>query len=386
MDQINRRIMHIDMDAFYASVEQVDYPELKGKPVIVGGSQRGVVSAASYEARKYGVRSAMPIFQAKRLCPNGIFLPVRMERYKEVSRGVMEILEAVAPLVERVSIDEAYVDITGVDTLPEHPDDLAFSLKRKIYERTSLTCSIGIAPNKFLAKIASDINKPNGVTIIEAHQVKDFLGALPVVRIPGVGAKTSQSLRNLGITKASDILKLPLAFWTKRFGKFGAGLYEKAQGIDASPVSPISEPKSISAEDTFPKDTDDVAEIKRWMLIQAESVGRDLRRHGYRGKTITVKIKSSSFKLLTKSHTLSEPTDCTQIIFATAVRLILGMDLKEKARLVGLGISNLSKGMFQIRLFSDASREMQERIDKVMDEIQRKYGDKALTRGRLPEP
>jgi DNA polymerase-4 len=386
MDQINRRIMHIDMDAFYASVEQVDYPELKGKPVIVGGSQRGVVSAASYEARKYGVRSAMPIFQAKRLCPNGIFLPVRMERYKEVSRGIMEILEAVSPLVERVSIDEAYVDITGVDTLPRHSGDLAFSLKRKIYERTSLTCSIGIAPNKFLAKIASDINKPNGVTIIEAHQVKDFLGALPVARIPGVGAKTSQSLRNLGITKTSDILKLPLAFWTKRFGKFGVGLYEKAQGIDASPVSPISEPKSISAEDTFPKDTDDIEEIKRWMLIQAESVGRDLRRHGYRGKTITVKIKSSSFKLLTKSHTLSEPTDCTQIIFATAVRLLLGMDLKEKARLVGLGVSNLSKGMFQIRLFSDASREMQERVDKVMDEIQRKYGDKALTRGRLPEP
>ncbi len=253
-----RWIMHLDMDAFYAAVEQADNPELRGRPVIVGGSHRGVVSAASYEARVFGVHSALPMFQARKLCPQGVFLPVRMSRYREVSRQVMAILAGVSPLVEQVSIDEAYVDLTGTEKMHGPLPEFARRLKTEIKEKTGLTCSIGLAPNKFLAKIASDLHKPDGLTIIPEAEVPEFLNALPIDKIPGVGAKTRSKLQALGVTKTGELLEYPRSFWQKQLGKSGLLLYERALGLDPAPVSPDTEPKSCGAENTLPQDTDDL--------------------------------------------------------------------------------------------------------------------------------
>jgi DNA polymerase-4 len=381
-----RRIMHVDMDAFYAAVEQADHPHLKGKPVIVGGSVRGVVSAASYEARKFGVHSAMPVFQARRLCPDGVFMPVRMERYKEVSRQVMEILDGISPLVEQISIDEAYIDISGTEGLHGSPRELAQSIKRAVHDRTFLTCSIGIAPNKLLAKIASDMNKPDGLTLVEESGVSDFLRSFPISRIPGIGAKTSLALKELGVNVPSDVLRFSLSFWTTRFGKYGAQLYEKAQGIDPSPVVPHSDAKSCSAEDTFAEDTADMAEILKWLMAQAESVGRELRQGGARGKTITLKVKFADFKVITRSRTLNEPTHCTQVIFDAAAQLLRQVSLQKRVRLVGVRVSNLDRGLRQAALFADSRVNRNEKLDRAMDEISQKFGNRALKRGRLFEP
>lgn len=380
---MTRRIMHLDMDAFYAAVEQADNPELKGRPVIVGGGKRGVVSAASYEARTFGVHSAMPVFQAKRICPCGVFLPVRMARYKEASRMIMDILSTLSPLVEQISIDEAFVDITGTESLHGPPVLLCRKVKQTVRDRTSLTCSIGVAPNKFLAKIASDMNKPDGLTIVEPGDIPAFLNALPIHRIPGVGAKTAKSFKELGVEVASDVLRLPLSFWVKRLGKYGAVLYDKAQGIDSSPVVPYSEPKSVSAEDTFRADTDDVCELEKWLLIQAEGVGKELREDGRRGRTITLKAKFSDFKTVTRSRTLNEPTDSTEVIFRVASRLLRELNISKKLRLIGVGVSNLASPLRQRNMFSDAASEKGESLDRAMDEIRKKYGEQVLKRGRV---
>ena len=377
------RILHMDMDAFYASVEQVDQPALKGKPVIVGGAHRGVVTTASYEARHYGVRSAMPMFQAHRLCPRGIFLPVRMKRYKEVSRQVMTILSAISPLLEQVSIDEAYVDITGTEVLHGEPAALAEKVKQAVRDATGLTCSIGIAPNRFLAKIASDMNKPDGLTIIEEQDVADFLRVLPVTKIPGIGEKTARVFSGLGVHVVSDILRYPLAFWVNRLGKSGAKLYEKARGIGSATIVCNTEPQSCSAEDTFSKDTDDLEEIKKWLLGQAESVGRDLRKQGYRGRTITLKVKFSDFNVVTRSRTLPEPTNSTRVIFDTVLRLLGELRLKGTLRLAGVGVSNFAGGLQQGRLFRDDFLVKQEQLDRAVDHIHEKFGDESLKRGRL---
>ncbi len=379
---LTRRILHVDMDAFYASVEQRDRPELKGKPVIVGGSRRGVVSTASYEARRFGVHSAMPIFQAKRLCPQAIFLPVRMARYKEVSRIVMETLREISPVVEPVSIDEAYVDISGTELLHGNAELVGLGVKRRILDLTQLTCSVGIAPNKFLAKIASEKMKPDGLTIVLESEVKSFLGSLPVGKIPGIGKKTSEVLRNLGVRTIADVAGLAASFWIGRLGKTGAKIYERSQGIDTSPVVPDSEPKSSSAEDTFPEDTDRVPELEKWLWTQSESVGRDLRRTGCRGRTITIKIKFSDFKIVTRSKTLAEPTDCTQLIFNTAVGLLQQVRLPRKVRLIGVGVSNFSGLSRQTAIFSDPVLARHHFLDRAVDVIRDKYGARAVQRGR----
>jgi DNA polymerase-4 len=376
--------MHLDMDAFYASVEQSDNPELKGKPVIVGGAMRGVVCAASYEARRYGVHSAMPVFRAVKLCPQGVFLPVRMERYKEVSRKVMEILRTVSPLVEQVSIDEAFADITGTERLHGPADDLARRVKALVREATSLTCSIGIAPNRFLAKIASDFNKPDGLTIIEEDHVREFLQKLPVGKVPGVGRKTGEELKALGIVFASDILKFPAAFWCKKFGKWGSALFDRARGIDDSPVVPHCDPKSISAERTLAEDTGSIAELERVLLSQAEEVGRELRKHGFRARTVTLKVKLSDFKLSARSRTLPEPFDTTEVIFSSGQRLLKDLNLRRKVRLIGIGVSNLSCGPRQMTIGAAADdAAKQERLGRAIDQIRDRFcGDKVL-RGRM---
>jgi DNA polymerase-4 len=373
------------MDAFYASVEQVDHPELIGKPVIVGGSGRGVVAAASYEARKFGVRSAMPIFQARRLCPHGVFLPVRRQRYLEVSRQVMEILDRVSPLLEQVSIDEAYIDITGTQSLHGSEVDLIKKIKEAIRHRTHLTCSIGIAPNRFLAKIASEMNKPDGWTIIKEEHVAVLFKKLPIGKIPGIGQKTEQVMKDLGIQTAADVLRFSREFWVKRLGKSGIDLYERAQGIGATAVIPHRAPKSCSAEDTFASDTADTEKLKEWLLSQSEEVGEDLRRQGIKGKTITLKVKYSNFRTVTRSTTLPEATHSTRIIYEAALKLLLKLKLKEKIRLIGVGVSNFAVGMEQGSLFPDQSVHKQEDLDRALDCIRNKYGRKAILRGRVGE-
>ena len=371
------------MDAFYASVEQADNPALKGKPVIVGGSVRGVVSAASYEARKFGIRSAMPMFQARRLCPNGIFLPVRSKRYKEVSDQIMNILCEFSPLVEKISIDEAFLDISGTETLYGKPEDLAKRIKEKIKNETTLTCSIGIAPNKLLAKIASDMNKPDGLTIVREEDIEEFMSRLPVGKLPGIGKQTLKELDMLGIKMASDILKFDLSFWVNRFGKHGQKLYEKVQGKDNSPVEPYREPKSIGAENTFPQDINDKEEIKKWILVQSERVGRELRTKGYMGRKVTLKIKFSDFKLTTRTRSLSDHTNCTKVIFDTAMELLGEIKLKKSIRLTGVSVSGLSRGYRQMRLIEDKATMKQEKIDRAFDYIVNKFGKEALRRGIL---
>jgi DNA polymerase IV len=377
------RILHIDMDAFYASVEQVDHPELIGKPVIIGGSKRGVVAAASYEARKFGVRSAMPIFEARRLCPDGVFLPVRMRRYQEVSQQVMQVLDTVSPLVEKVSIDEAYIDITGTESLHGPETAVIQKIKEAIKHRTSLTCSIGIAPNRFLAKIASEMNKPDGLAIIKEEDVPALLQKLPINKIPGIGPKTAQVMKELGIQTAVDVLRFSREFWVKRLGKGGVDLYERAQGIGPTAVKSYRAPKSCSAEDTFASDTGDMAELKKWLLSQSEEVGRDLRKHGFRGKTITLKVKFSNFMMVTRSTTLPEATHSTRIIYDTALKLLLELKLTEKVRLIGVGVSNFAFGLEQKSLFPNKFLHKQEELDRALDRIQDKYGGKAILRGRV---
>ncbi len=377
------------MDAFFASVEQADNPEFRGKPVIVGGAERGVVCAASYEARKFGLHSAMPIFQAKKLCPGGIYLPVRMSRYKEMSRRVMEILQGISPLVEHVSIDEAFVDITGTQCIHGSPRELGMALKSRVLSATSLTCSVGIAPNRFLAKIASDFKKPDGLTIIEEADVQRFLEKLAVRKIPGVGKRTAEELKNLGVTYAADILKFPAGFWVKKFGKWGGRLFEKAQGIDHSPVEPSSDPKSISAEETFARDVDSIAEIEKMLLSQAEEVGRDLRKHGLRGRTVTLKLKFSDFKVITRSRTLPEPFDSTDLLFATARRLLRELKLSAKIRLIGVGVSGFCAGPSQMRIEVPGPARQPHRhghLDQALDAIQDRFGKEAIKRGRLLDP
>ncbi len=381
---VTRRIMHLDMDAFYAAVEQSDNPELRGKPVLVGGSMRGVVCAASYEARRYGVHSAMPVFQARKLCPHGVFLPVRMNRYKEVSRVVMEILRGISPLVEQVSIDEAFADITGTERLHGPSYALAHHTKAAILEATSLTCSIGIAPNKFLAKIASDFKKPDGLTILEEDQVEEFLKHLPVGKIPGVGKKSGEELRKLGIVFASDILKFPEQLWENKFGRWGAALYAKAQGIDNSGVEPYSDPKSVSAEETFPKDTGNIAELEKMLFSQAEEVGREIRKLGFKARTVILKIKLSDFKMITRSRTLPEPFDTTDVLFNTGHRLLLDLKLTRKVRLIGIGVSNLSSGPSQMTISSSREEtDRQGRLDRALDQIHSRFCGNMVVRGRM---
>lgn len=380
---MNRVILHIDMDAFFASIEQLDNPRFKGKPVIVGGSKRGVVSTASYEAREFGVHSAIPIFEAKRLCPNGIYLPVRMSRYRELSDKIMSILDEFSPLVEQVSIDEAFIDISGTEKLHGIPEEVAFKIKTRIKEDTSLTCSIGIAPNKFLAKIASDIDKPDGLTIITGDKVQKFLSTLSVGKLPGVGDKTLKELKKLGIRFASDILKYPKEAFKKRFGKFGQRLIELAKGIDESKVTPYTQAKSISSEDTLPEDTNNLEVLKRWLMSQAEVVGRRLRKANLKGRTITLKLKYSDFRSVTRSRTINMPSNATKTIFDTASTLLENCGLPAKVRLVGVGVSNFEEPAIQYQLFDsgDIAEKKLQKVDQAIDQVTDKFGIGIIKRG-----
>jgi DNA polymerase-4 len=378
--------MHIDMDAFFTSVEQADDPSLRGKPVIVGRDARGVVSAASYEARVYGVRSAMPVVQARRLCPHGVFLPGRMRRYGEASRQVMAVFSRFSPVVEQASVDEAYVDITGTELLFGPPLHLARTLQETVEAETGLSCSIGVAPVKFLAKIASDFKKPHGITVIEESEVMDFLAALPVQKIPGVGGRTLEALTRLGVRLTGDILRYPEDFWSGRFGQTGETLWERAHGRGSDVVRPYREPKSSGAENTFAEDTSDREVLSTWLLSQAERVGRDLRRHGLAGRTVTLKLKFEDFTQITRAKTLPHAVNADEIIYRTALDILSGVELPKRLRLIGLSVSGFAQGGERSSLVPDRLEELSERygrLDGAVDAIRDKFGKAAIKRGKL---
>jgi DNA polymerase-4 len=376
------------MDAFYASVEQLDDPKLKGKCVIVGGtSNRGVVSAASYEARKFGVHSAMPIYQARQICPDAVFRTPRMKRYKELSNQVMAILKNLSPLVEPVSIDEAYVDITGCERLHGDPLNIAIKLKEKIRQRIHLKCSIGVAPNKFLAKIASDMDKPDGLKIIMNEEALQFIKSLPASKVPGVGKQMKKQLDHLGIITLNDVGKYPEDVLIKKLGKFGKRLTELSACIDPSHVIPEIDRKSASCEETLARDTEDRDLLENYILRFSEAVGRELRMSGVKAKTIILKIKHIDFQQVSRRVTLEKPTQSSDIIFAEASKLLRQYDLKKKVRLIGVGASRfVSAEIFtQLDIFNDQKKRNNnwEMIDRVIDKIEKKYGNDIVKRASL---
>jgi len=381
-------ILHVDMDAFFASVEVLDKPELAGKCVIVGGmSNRGVVSAASYEARQFGVHSAMPMYQARQKCPQGVFLKPRGRRYKELSRQVMAILEGFSPLVEPVSIDEAYVDIQGCERLHGPPDAIGAAIKEKIRKKAGLTCTVGIAPLKFLAKIASDMDKPDGLTVIAPASMPDVLDRLPVEKVPGVGGRTRDQLERMGIATLGDVRKYSTEQLSRRLGKYGIRLAELAEGIDYSKVEPVRPVKSISSEETLPADTVDRETLKSHLLSQAEDVGRQLRQKDLWARTVTLKVKHADFIQVTRQKQLESATRASEILFKSACRLLQQYNPRKPVRLIGLGASELSDaaGPTQLSLFDDTARTSGkwDSVDSALDSIAERFGPTAVKKARL---
>lgn len=379
-------ILHIDMDAFFASVEQMDNPELRGKPVAVGGtSDRGVISAASYEVRRFGVHSAMSYVKAKELCPDIIMVPGRMKRYKEISRQAMGVLAEFSPTVEKASVDEAYLDGTGLERLFGPIENVGRQIKERMVEVTGLTCSVGIAPVRFLAKIASDMDKPNGMFIIGPDEMEPFLHTLPVKKIPGVGKKLLSILSRQGVVTCGDIRKRSRDYWAERLGKYGAALHDRACGIDPNGVVEYSGAKSCSAENTFHEDTIDRDILKTWLLAQSDRVGADLRRSGYKGRTVTLKVKYADFKQVTRSRSLKNRTDNTTVIFDTACDLLARLELRRAVRLIGVGVSNFEPRNRQVTLFEDAPAALEEtsELDRAVDAVRQRFGSKAVTRTDL---
>jgi len=379
-----RKILHLDMDAFYASIEQRDNPSLKGRPVIVGGEaeKRGVVSAASYEARAFGVHSAMPTSQARRLCPQGVFLPVRMDRYRGVSGLIFEIFREYTPLIEPLSLDESFLDVTGCESLFGPAPEIARTIKKKILAQTGLTASAGIAPNKFLAKIASDWRKPDGLVEIKPEEVGAFLENLPVSKLWGVGKATEEVLQGMGIFRVGQLARFPREAIEKKMGNFGLELLTLARGEDDRPVVSGEEAKSLSQEQTFTPDLQERQIMEQILLDQAEQVGWELRKQKLKGLTVHLKVRYPDFTLITRSQTLSAPTDAGMEIYRTAVKLLDKTEaLSRKARLLGVGISNLRRreAPFQRGLF-DAYREKEEKSLEAVDKIWDKFGPQALKR------
>lgn len=378
-----RAILHVDMDAFFASVEQLDHPELKGRPVLVGhDGRRGVVAAASYEARKFGCHSAQPMAVAKRRCPHAVVMPGRGWRYREVSDQVFALFHQVTPLVEPLSIDEAFLDVTGSVQLLGKPEEIARELRRKIHAATGVTASVGVAPNKFVAKLASDMDKPDGLTVIPQEKVAEILGPLPIGRMWGVGPATEARLVNLGILTFADVRRRSLSTLSEQVGSYAERLWRLSAGEDDRPVVPDHEAKSIGHEQTFGEDLRDPRHVRQVMARQVEQVGVRLRRHGFEAKTVTVKIRYGNFETITRSTTLAEPTASTDRIWRAARGLF---DRWAEAgyrpvRLIGVSTSHFGGGEAQLGLFEDRRAELRGRIDSTTDRIKEKYGKAAVLR------
>jgi DNA polymerase IV len=342
----HRKIIHIDMDAFYASVEQRDHPEYKGKPVGVGGSpdRRGVIATASYEARKFGVRSAMSSKQALQLCPQLILITPRFDAYRKISRQVREIFHRYTDLIEPLSLDEAYLDVTTDKQNIGYAIDIAGLIKKAIKEELQLTASAGVSINKFVAKTASDINKPDGLTFIGPSKVESFVEQLPVEKFHGVGKVTAEKMKSLGLLTGADLKKLTEAELVQHFGKVGHFYFKIVRGIDDRPVEPDQETKSVGAEDTFPHDLTTIEEMNNQLDKIAATVHRRLTEHQLKGRTITLKIKYSDFKIITRSRSFAEPLDDLPTIASTAKELLLATETDDKKiRLLGITLSNFGE-------------------------------------------
>jgi nucleotidyltransferase/DNA polymerase involved in DNA repair len=380
---VARAILHVDMDAFYAAVEQRDRPELKGKPVIVGadpkgGKGRGVVSTASYEARRFGVGSAMPISQAYKLCPHGVYLPVDMAKYAAASDEIMEEMRRYTDLVEPLSIDEAFLDVTGSARAFGDGPTIARELKRSIQERTRLTASVGVSACKLVAKIASDLRKPDGLVIVPPGEEAALLAPLPIRRLWGVGPKLEEQLAKLGILTIGQLAATPRGKLQRRLGTHGQDLLLLARGIDERPVISYGDAKSVGHEHTYDQDTADVERLRRTLLDLADSVARRLRKAGLRGRTITLKYRDETFHTVTRDVTLKQPTDSGDVLFQNAWKLFLSVHGRLKVRLVGVSASGFGDRP-QLEMFPRKTS----RTDTLRDAVAERFGSEALTRATL---
>ncbi len=377
-------IIHVDMDCFFAAVEVKDNPDLAGKPVIVGAlpGTRGVVSACSYEAREYGVHSAMPISQAYRKCPDGVFLKPHGHRYVEESEKIRAIFFHYTPLVEPLSLDEAFLDVSGSHRLFGTSTEIGREIKRRIREKTGLTASVGIAPTKFVAKIASDLEKPDGFVVVNEDEVLDFLRPLDARRIWGVGKATWKKLERLGLTTIGDIGDYPVEELERIFGKHGSHLHNLANGIDPRTVIPETERKQVGAEHTFGVDMDDMKEVERTLLALCDRVADRLYNKGCRGKTVTLKLRDDTFKTMTRSHSLDTPVMSAEEIYNAALELFRKENLHgHKVRLIGISVSGFESAG-QTSLF-DSGSERKERVEQVLADIRGRFGKGAITRASL---
>ncbi|MGH7812742.1 MAG: DNA polymerase IV [Candidatus Binataceae bacterium] len=387
-----RVIAHADMDAFYAAVEVLDNPALRGLPVIVGGrSARGVVTSASYEARKFGVRSAMPAAQARKLCPDGVFLPGRMDRYVEVSEIIRRVFEEFSPAVEPLSLDEAFIDLTGTERLLGPPIAAGGAIKRRVFEETGLVASVGVASTKMAAKILSDLSKPDGLLCVAPQHLREFLAPLPVERLWGVGPVTLARLHDAGIRTIGDLARRDPAELQNKFGSAGPRLHELALGIDERPVIAGWQRKSYGEENTFARDLAiDAGELRDALIAHGDAIARRLRADGVRARTITLKVKlarplgGGRYPILTRSLSLDTPTDDGVEITRIATHLLARVREPDKIRLAGVHAHNLERaaaaapGLFDSPPPRDARRD---RLNRALDSVAKKFGDEAITRG-----
>jgi DNA polymerase-4 len=381
---VERAILHVDMDAFYASVEQRDNPKLRGKPVVVGGDNRGVVAAASYEVRRFGVRSAMPMSEARRRCPQLIRVAPRMAHYKAVSTQIFEIFRDYTPLVEGLSLDEAFLDVTASRALHGSAANIAGAVKQRILERTCLTASVGVAANKLVAKIASDLDKPDGMVVVTAENCRELIDPLPVSVIPGIGRQTLTRLHAVSIRTVADLHLAPDSTLEPIFGRFTQRTRERAGGIDNRPVVADREEKSISAEDTFDVDLADRRDMERELLSLAETTAQRLRKSQLQAGTIQIKIRQADFQTFTRQMSLQPPSNNTEQIFGIARNLLATWLLANpgtRIRLLGVGGSKLSPAE-QRDLFASAEEAAPDRVDQTVDKIQERFGSGSLGRAR----
>ncbi len=381
-----RVILHVDMDAFFASVEQRDHPEYRGKPVIVGadpkgGRGRGVVSTCSYEARTFGVHSAMPISKAYKLCPQGIYVPPNGRLYSQVSKEIFEIFYEFTDLVEPLSIDEAFLDVTGSQKLFGNGPEIAGKIKKRILEKEHLTASVGVAPNKYLAKIASDLEKPDGLVVVSADKVEEFLQSLDISRLWGAGQRTQQTLRKLGIHTIGDLAAYPRDVLKQKFGKMGDHFYRLAHGIDDRAVHSAEGVKSVSNEHTFGSDEADESILLQTLLRLSEKVGYRLRKKGLQGKTVHLKLRYENFSTITRNKTLDHYTDSTEMLYST-VRLLFRKNYQKgrKIRLLGVGISSFGRQENQQLTLFRAADEQRSELDRLQDILKERFGKNITAR------
>jgi DNA polymerase-4 len=382
--------MHVDLDAFYASVEQLRRPELRGKPVIVGGAgvpgERGVVAAASYEARPFGVRSAMPLSRARRLCPNAVFIPCDFDAYREASKSVFAILDHYSPVIEPIALDEAYLDLTGEEALLGPPGSVALRLRDEVKAGCGLDLSIGVAGCKLVAKVASELRKPRGLVVVPTGAEAAFLAPLPLGRLPGCGPATAIRLERVGVRTIGDLAALPDPLLGELFGHYGRLLGAHARGIDPSPVLPPGDPKSISREVTFDRDLRDAAKVRATALGLLQDVGHSLRAHGLSARTVVLKIRYQPFDTLSRQATLPFPTDRDdQLAIALRQLLETQLDPSRPIRLIGAGVGNLEPCATQLSLLETRSSRLA-MLDEQLDELRGRYGDHVISRGSTPRP